>query len=111
MKYERPRHTRFPYNERGELSDKDVRFPCLIQEVSVSGFFIICARDPLVGQELGVRFELTPGHVHQCKIRVQHIENGCFGAEITDTGEKEGVFQKFLESRYMESKNQQRGRK
>ena len=67
MKRELPRDTRFPYSRRGELSYKGMRFPCLIQDISVSGIFIICARNPAVGQELGVRFELTPGHFHQCK--------------------------------------------
>ena len=105
MKRELPRDARFPHSRRGELSYKGTRFPCLIQDISVRGFFIICARNPVVGQELGVRFELTPGHVHQCKIRVQHIDNGCFGAEITEAGEPEDkVFQQFVENRFKESK-------
>ena len=105
MKRELRRNPRVPISRRGELSYKGTRFPCLIQDISVRGFFIICARNPVVGQELGVRFELTPGHVHQCKIRVQHIDNGCFGAEITEAGEPEDkVFQQFVENRFRESK-------
>ena len=107
MKRELPRDARFPHSRRGELSYKGTRFPCLIQDISVSGFFIICVRNPVVGQELGVRFELTPGHFHQCKIRVQHIDNGCLGAAITDAGEQEDtVFQQFVEKRFREAKCQ-----
>jgi hypothetical protein len=108
MKRETPRDTRFPYSRRGELNDKGTRFPCLIQDISVKGLFIICARNPVVGQELGVKFELTPGHIHQCQIRVQHIDNGCFGAEITNAGEHEDqVFQQFIQKRFKELKSHQ----
>jgi hypothetical protein len=108
MNRQLPRDIRFRHSRRGELSDKDTRFPCLIQDISAKGLFIICARDPKVGQELGVRFELTSGQFHQCKIRVQHIDNGCFGAEITDAGEHENkVFQQFVEKCFRESKSPQ----
>jgi hypothetical protein len=108
MKRDLPRDIRFPHSRRGELSHNGTRFPCLIQDISVRGFFIICARDPGVGQELGLRFELTPGHFHQCKIRVQHIDNGCFGAEITEAGEHEDkIFQLFVEQRFREMKRHQ----
>jgi hypothetical protein len=107
MKRELPRDVRFPHSQRGELSYKGTWFPCLIQDISVSGFFIICARDPEIGQELGVRFELYPRHFLHCKIRVQHIENGCFGAEITEAGEQESkAFQQFIEKRFKELKCQ-----
>ena len=105
MKHKLPREARFPHSRRGELSDNGTRFPCLIQDISVRGVFIICARNPVVGQELSVRFELTPGHFHQCRIRVQHIENGCFGAEITGAEEQDNkVFRHFIEKRFKELK-------
>ena len=107
MKRQLPRDARFAHSRRGELSQKGTRFPCLIQDISVRGFFIICVRNPVVGQELELRFELTPGHFHQCKIRVQHIDNGCFGAEITDAGDEDNrVFQQFVEKSFRESKYQ-----
>ena len=105
MKRELPRDARFPHSRRGELSYKGTCFPCLIQDISSGGFFIICVRNPVVGQELEVKFELTPGHFHQCKIRIQHIDNGCFGAEITGAEEqKDKHFQQFVEQRFRESK-------
>lgn len=105
MKYERPRDIRFPHSRRGELSDWNTCFPCLIQDISVSGIFAICARDLVIGQELEVRFELTPGHFHRCKIRVRHVEHGCFGAEILDVGKQENKdFRQYLEKCFKESK-------
>jgi hypothetical protein len=104
-KFERPRDVRFPHNRRGELSYNGTCFPCLIQDISVRGLFIICARDPEVGQELEVKFELTPAYFHQCKIRVQHVEDGCFGAEIIDVGQQENkIFQQYVEKRFRELK-------
>jgi len=107
-KFEQPRDVRFPYNRRGELSYNGTRFLCLIQDISVSGLFIVCARDPDVGQELGVRFELTPEYFHQCKIRVQHVEDGCFGAKIIDVEKQENkIFQDYVEKRFRELKFRQ----
>jgi hypothetical protein len=98
---ERPRDVRFPHARRGELSYSDIRFPCLIQDVSARGLFIICARDPEIGQELGVSFELTPEHLYRCEIRVQHIVNGCFGAEIIAAGDQENkIYQNYVEKRF-----------
>ena len=103
-KFERPRDVRFPHNRRGELSYNGSRFPCLIQDISISGFLIICARNPVVEQELDLRFELTHGHVHQCKVQVKHIDDGCLGSVITDVGENEGrMFKRFVERHSVES--------
>ena len=98
MKRDLRRNPRFPINRRGELSYQGIRFPCLIQDISAKGFFIICARNPVVGQELELKFELTPEHHHQCKIQVQHIDaDGCLGSEITEVGDHEDkMFRQFL---------------
>ena len=104
-KYERPRDVRFPHTRRGELTYNGTRFPCLIQDISVRGLFIISARDPAVGQEFGLSFELTPGYFHQCEIRVVHVDEGCFGAEIIEVGEQERkTFQHYVEKRSRELK-------
>lgn len=105
MKYQKPRDVRFPYSCRGELRDTGARFPCLIQDISIRGILGICARNLEVGQELEVRFDLTSEHAHKCKIRVQHVEHGCFGAEIIDVGEQENkVFHQYIEKRFNELK-------
>ena len=103
--YERPRDIRFIHSRRGELSHDGARFPCLIQDISVSGVSGICARNLEVAQELELSFDLTPEHVHRCKVRVQYVEDGCFGAEIVDIGEQERkVFHHYLEKRFKELK-------
>ena len=97
VKYERPRDIRFPHGRRGELSYDGTRFPCLIQDISVNGISGICARNLEVSQELEVSFDLTPEHVHRCKIRVQYVEHGCFGAQIIDAAKSEyEVFQEYV---------------
>jgi hypothetical protein len=104
-RYEKPREPRFPLTRRGELSYNGTRFPCLIQDISVSGLFIISARELEVGQTLEVGFELTPHHYHLCEIRVQHIDDGCFGAEIIDIAEDERkIFQRYVEGRFRQVK-------
>ena len=81
------------------------RFPCLIQDISINGILGICARNLEVGQELEVAFDLTPEHVHRCKIRVQHFDHGCFGAQIIDAAEPENkVFQQYVEKRFKDLK-------
>ena len=106
MKHELPRDIRFAHSMRGELNYGGTRFPCLIQEISVSGLSIICARDIAVGQELHVMFDLTPGHFYQCKIRVEHVDNGCFGASITHTEANDSkAFQVFVNKRFKELKS------
>jgi hypothetical protein len=82
------------------------RFPCLIQDISIGGILGISARDLVVGQELEVRFELTPEHVHRCKIRVHHFEHGCSGTEMMDVGGQENkIFLEYIEKCFNELKN------
>ena len=106
MKHELPRDIRFVHSRRGELNYEGIRFPCLIQEISVSGLSIICARDTAVGQELHVMFDLTPGHFYQCKIRVKRVDNDCFGAAITHAEANDSkAFQEFVNKRFKELKS------
>lgn len=106
MKYQKPRDVRFPLSRRAELFNMGTRFPCLIQDISIKGVLGICARNVEVGQELEMTFDLTPEHVHRCTVRVQHVEQGCFGAEIIDVGEQENkVFDQYIERRFKELKN------
>lgn len=107
MNREQRRSPRIPISRRGELSYKGVRFPCLLHDISARGFLICSARNPVVGQQFGLSVELTPGHRHQCKIQVRHVENGCLGAEITEVGEQEyKLFQHFVQQYSKESQLQ-----
>ena len=77
------REPRFPVSRRGELCSDGVCFPCLIQDVSDHGVGIICARDPVAGQKLELKFELHPNLYYQCGIEIRHVENGFLGSAIT----------------------------
>ena len=104
-KYEAPRDIRFPLSRRGELLHENERFPCLIQDISLGGIFGICARDLVAGQKLNVKFELDPGHLHQCSIQIQHVAHGCFGAKIVNVGEIEHkVFLQYIDQCFKEMK-------
>jgi hypothetical protein len=75
---------RIPVSRRGELTYNGTRFPCLIHDISNHGIGMICARDPMVGQTLELKFELFPDQHYQCKIKIRHIDNGCMGSEIME---------------------------
>lgn len=99
MTRERRRNARYVISRRGELGHRNIRFPCLIQDISTGGFLIICVRNLVVGQELDLRFELVPGQLYQCKIQIKHFDNGCFGSEITALGEPEReLMQQFVQN-------------
>jgi hypothetical protein len=96
---QRPR--RFQISRRGELAYEDHRFPCLLQDISVKGMFIICNYDLEVGLELDVKFELEPGLDFQATIKVKHFDNGCFGAEIVRTDlQSEKNWNHFMETHF-----------
>ena len=97
MSREQRRNPRYPISRRGELSYKGVRFPCLLHDISARGFLICSARNPVIGQQFGLSFEMAPGQRHQCKIQVKHVDSGCLGAEITEIGEQDDqTFQRFV---------------
>jgi hypothetical protein len=103
MKHQLPRDLRISHSRRGELTYKDTRFPCLIQDISVGGLFIISARDAEIGQEMQVMFDLTPGHFYRATIRVEHVDNGCFGAAIIGAEPQDAeTFRQFVEKRFKE---------
>ena len=95
----RPR--RFRISRRGQLASGDHRFACLIQDISETGMFIICNYDLEIGLEVEVRFELEPGLHFEAKIKVRHIDEGCFGAEIIETDPDSGSnWKQFLEKSF-----------
>ena len=98
MDRELRRTARFPISRRGVLSHQGVRFPCLIQDISAGGFFIICARNPAVGQIMDLTFPLAAGLTHRCRIQVRHADNGFLGAQIRQIDEQAyHVFQDFVQ--------------
>ncbi|MEK6592482.1 MAG: PilZ domain-containing protein [Pseudomonadota bacterium] len=95
------RPCRFQLNRKGELTYQDRRFACLIQDISEKGIFIICNYNLGIGLELEVKFELEAGLHFNSKIRLRHIDGGCFGAEIIEVDHRSDSNRKrFLDSNY-----------
>jgi len=96
---QRPR--RFEISRRGTLSYGSHRFPCLVQEVSEQGLFLICNYDLEIGLELDVEFELERGADFSGRILVRHCYDGCVGAElIAADARSRRNWKHFLESHY-----------
>ena len=95
----RPR--RFPISRRGELTYEEHCFPCLIQDVSEKGMFIICNYDLDPDLELNVKFDLEAGLPFQARINVRHFKDGCFGAQIAEAGPQSAAnWTRFLENNF-----------
>ncbi len=80
---------RIPVKEKGALSAGSVKtgdawFPCVVQDMSDSGFLILCSKDLLVGQILEFRCELFPEKTLNCKIEIRHISAAGMGTKIKD---------------------------
>jgi len=80
---------RIPVKEKGSLSAGSVSigdawFPCVVQDMSDSGFLILCSRELSVGQILEFRCELFPEKTLNCKIEVRHLSPAGTGTKIKD---------------------------
>jgi len=82
------------------IADQSVA--CVIQDLSMSGFLIMCTRPAFVGDVLELRCELYTGRVLNCKIQVRRDAGDmCLGTEIvevTDAGRR--LCREFLEEHY-----------
>jgi hypothetical protein len=68
----------------GSVSIGDAWFPCVVQDMSDSGFLILCSKELSVGQVLEFRCELFPEKTLNCKIEVRHISPAGMGTKIKD---------------------------
>jgi PilZ domain-containing protein len=78
---------RIPVSRRGTLSSGETWFPCMILDVSNSGFLMLCTRELEVGQLLDFRCELYPEKFLDCKIEIRHFSDAGVGTMITDIDE------------------------
>src|SRR5262245_57741528 len=93
---------RIPVTQRGRLSTgTEEWFPCMVLDMSNSGFLMVCTRKLPVGQILDFRCEIYPGKFVDCKIEVMHSEQDSIGTMITEIDEKSILlFQSYLEEKY-----------
>ena len=85
----------------GSLTVGDDWFPCMVQDMSDSGFLILCSKDLAVGQVLDFRCPLFPEKTLTCKIEVRHVSAKGVGtkvAEISDRGVN--LIKLYLEEQY-----------
>ena len=92
---------RVSVSQRGTLNSGDTWFPCLIENMSENGNFIVSNRELTVGQVLKFKCELFPGKLHNCKIEIRHVNDTSSGIKITEI-DKTGINlrQLFLQEQY-----------
>ena len=75
---------RVPVTHRGNLSAGDAWFPCMVLNMSNSGFLMVSNKTLPVGQILDFRCELYPGKFLDCMIEVMHTDDDAAGMMITE---------------------------
>ena len=97
---------RIPVREKGSLSEGSVNtggawFPCVVQDMSDSGFLLLCTKELSVGQALEFRCELFPEKTLNCKIEVRHISPSGMGTKVTEIDPRgTSLIQLYLQEQY-----------
>jgi len=85
----------------GSLSAGDDWFPCVVQDMSDSGFLILCSKELAVGQVLDFRCGLFPEKTLTCKIEVRHVSARGAGTKVVEIGERgANLIKLYLEEQY-----------
>ena len=73
----------------------------MVQDMSDSGFLILCNKELSVGQVLDFRCELFPEKTLTCKIEIRHISESGMGTKIVEIDKKgTGLCQLYLQEQY-----------
>jgi hypothetical protein len=101
MKRERREERRVKLSRRAALLVGAGSVPCLLQDFSSKGFFIISNRTFSIGQVLDLKCELYPKKILHCRVEVKHIDDTCVGTKIVHIS-KDGtvLLQQFLQEYY-----------
>ena len=92
---------RISVKERGSLSSGDAWFPCVVQDMSDSGFLILCSKDLSVGQVLDFRCELFPEKTLNCKIEIRHLSQSGMGTKIIEIDKRgSSLCELYLQEQY-----------
>jgi hypothetical protein len=95
---------RISMSRRATLHYNGNTVPCLIEDFSSAGFFIVCTKKLVVGQVLELKCELYPDRHLQCKIEIRHINDTCLGTKIVEISEAgKSLCAQFLEEHYSEN--------
>ncbi len=77
-----------PVSRRGTLIVGESSFPCMVLDMSDSGFLLMSSRPLAVGQVLGFRCELFPNKLLECRIEIRYTGDAGSGARITEIDDK-----------------------
>ena len=73
----------------------------MVQDMSDSGFLILCSKELSVGQVLEFRCELFPEKTLNCKIEIRHISHSGMGTRIIEIDKRgTGLCQLYLQEQY-----------
>lgn len=83
------------------LSSGEDWFPCVVQNMSDSGFLILCSKEISVGQVLEFRCQLFPEKTLNCKIEVRHVGTHGMGTKVVEIGDRgSNLIKLYLEEQY-----------
>jgi hypothetical protein len=87
--------------KRGSLGDAAEWFPCMVQDMSDSGFLILCSKELAIGQVLDFRCQLYPEKTLTCKVEVRHISANGAGTKVTEIDNRgASLIKLYLEEQY-----------
>ena len=87
--------------KEGSLGSGEDWFPCMVQDMSDSGFLILCSKELSVSQVLEFRCQLFPEKTLNCKIEVRHVSSSGMGTKIIEIDRRgSGLIQLYLEEQY-----------
>ena len=87
--------------KRGSLGDAAEWFPCMVQDMSDSGFLILCSKELAVGQVLDFRCQLYPEKTLNCKIEVRHLSANGAGTKVKEIDSRGArLIKLYLEEQY-----------
>ncbi|MGZ5149359.1 MAG: PilZ domain-containing protein, partial [Burkholderiales bacterium] len=111
LKRDRREEPRVELSRRATLLVGSASIPCLLQNFSGKGFFIISNQQFAVGQFLDLKCELYPGKLLRCRVEVKHLAETCVGTKIVSMSEDGHVLLKQFLQEYYWSKLDLRGAK
>ena len=87
--------------KEGSLGSGDDWFPCMVQDMSDSGFLILCGKEVPVGQVLEFRCQLFPERTLSCKIEVRHVSHKGMGTKVVEIDNRgTSLVRLYLEEQY-----------
>ena len=97
---------RVSVSRRGTLKSGETWFPCLVQDMSKKGFFLVSSRPHAVGQAMEFRCALFPEKHLECKVEVRHVNDMGVGAQIVEIDQKGiDLCQLYLQEQYADHLN------